>query len=31
VHIIPSFAGLANSSVCKQKYVPFTDSIFWGV
>jgi hypothetical protein len=31
VHIIPSFAGLAASSVCKQKYVPFTDSIFWGV
>ncbi|KAG6757176.1 hypothetical protein POTOM_037479 [Populus tomentosa] len=31
VHIIPSFAGLATSSVCKQKYVPFTDSIFWGV
>ena len=31
VHIIPSFAGLAKSSVCKQKYVPFTDSIFWGV
>ena len=31
VHIIPSLAGLAGSSVCKQKYVPFTDSIFWGV
>lgn len=30
VHIIPSFAGFAKSSVCKQKYVPFTDSIFWG-
>lgn len=27
MHIIPSFAGLPNSSACKQKYVPFTDKI----
>ena len=30
-HVVPSFAGFPSPSACKQKYVPFITSVFWGV